>query len=126
VPQLAPQSPELAENPALLKAGSGDDVRQKNILELHDAILERQLALLKALNEHAVGELGIGQGVYGGIEVSVFLTLGRQFQPESGFLFLAEFQHFQRILTRPPPFWLSDHLPICTRFQMVVNPVDKA
>src|SRR4051812_42650193 len=50
VPQ-APQSAHLAQISPQNKAaeGSGDDVGQQNILQLHDAILERQLSFFQPL-----------------------------------------------------------------------------
>jgi len=81
-------------------APSGDDIGQKNILQLGDAILERQLALFEALNEHAIGHMRLGQRIDCRIEIAVFLAFCCQFQTIFGFLFFGERQHqFERTQT---------------------------
>ena len=53
--QSAAFSPDFGHNQGGQR--SGDDVGQQDILELDDAILERQLALLEALDQHPVGHM---------------------------------------------------------------------
>lgn len=70
-----------------------DDVGQKDIFELDDPVLERQLALLEALDEHPVGHMRLAQRMDGRVEIGVFLAFRRQFEPQLGFVFLGQRQH---------------------------------
>ena len=79
---------------------SGDDVGQEDVLELDDAVLEQELALLEALDEHLVGEAGGGQSVDGGVEVGVLLPFGGKLKSQGGFLFLGQRQHLVSDSTR--------------------------
>ena len=84
---------------------SGNNIGQQDVLELDDAVLETELPLFHALDEHLVGDAGGLQGVDGGVEVGVFLAFAGQFSAKSNFLFLGERQHrasrFQQV--RPEP-----------------------
>ena len=84
-------SPARQERDTRLR--SGDDVGEQNILQLHNAVLERQLALLHPLNEHLVGDAGSRKRMDCGVEVGMFLPLGGQLEAQGGFLFPGQRQH---------------------------------
>ena len=68
-------------------------VGEDDPFDLDDPVLERQFALLEALDQRDVGKARCREGMDCRIEIGVFLALGGQFQSEPGFDFLVQWQH---------------------------------
>ena len=111
-----------------LVAPSGNDIGQEDIFELNDAILERQLSLFEALDQHAIGNMGGCQCIDRRVEIAVFLAFGRQFKTVRGFLFLGERHHdLERTQICPRSFLISVSIAALHMFSNeVVKGVDKA